>query len=62
MEKTFLRNDSIWYTFYKEKATISYLEKIFSNKAYLFFKKTQILFVWRNLNSSVAFYGKFATI
>ena len=64
-EKTFLRNNTIWYAFYSKFATFMHFEKnlFFFRKTHLFFfKKNQILNVLRDLIISVAFYGKFATI
>ena len=61
-EKTFLRNHTIRYAFYSKFATLSVLKKIqdFFGKTHLFFRKTQILNVLRNLTISVALYGNFA--
>ena len=48
VEKTFFRNNIILYAFYSNFSTFTDL------------KKTQILYVLRNLSISVAFYGNFA--
>ena len=64
-EKTFLRNITIWSAFCGKIATLSDFEKkssFFSKNPSIFSKNTQILNILRNLNISVAFYGKFATI
>ena len=49
VEKTFLNNDIIWYTFYRKFATFSDFEKIqvlFRKKNYLFKNKTKFRTSW----------------
>ena len=63
MEKTFIRNITIW--FYNKFSTFIDFEKnssFFSKKPICFSKNLQILNVLRILTILVAFYGKFATI
>ena len=64
-EKTFLKNNSIWYAYYNKCCHLKRFWKknqVLSKKAHLFFKKPKFG-RFRNLtNSIVAFYGKFATI
>ena len=64
-ELKFLGNNSIWYSFYGKFATFRDFEKnqvFFSKNLSIFWEKTQILNVSRNLTILVAFYGKLAII
>ena len=64
VEKTFLRNNSIWYAFCGKFANFSNLKKtkIFPKKTHPFFQKTQILRTLRNFTISIPFYGNYRLI
>ena len=63
MEKTFLRNNTIWYAFYSKVATLKNFEKFyFSGKKSIFQKKSKFRTYLKSPTISVTFYVKIATI
>ena len=64
METTFWRKNISWCTFDSNFATLTDFEKnpVLFLKKTVFLKKKQLSDLLRNLNFSVAVYGKFATI
>ena len=62
---TFLRNNTIWYSFHSKFATFRDFEKklVFLPKKNIFFEnEPKFFYVLRNFNISGALYGKFATL